>query len=141
MATYGEQMLRRAEQKVRSRAARRRRLTLLAPAAIATLWSLADLLAARHARLDGAGLVHTFIDHSEVIAWTFGFVLVPILLSIKPSPLPQGAGLALVAGPVLTPIVFGAGGWHLWQDIIVFGVCAMILLAARARDHRVTATN
>jgi hypothetical protein len=137
MATYGEQMLRRAEAKVRARAARRRRITLLVPATFATLWSLADLLGARHARLAAidAGMFRTGIDHLEPIVWTFAFVIVPILLAIKPNPTPQGAALALVAGPVLTPIVFGPGGWHLWQDAILFAVCAMILLAARARTR------
>jgi hypothetical protein len=133
--TYGEQLLRQAEVKAARRTARKRRTMLLAPSLAATLWALADLLAARNARLaavDAGGFRHV-IDNAEPILWTVLFVILPLFAALKIDPLPIGAALALVAGPILSPWLFGAGGWNWWQKIVVVLVCALTLLATSAR--------
>ncbi len=136
--TYGEQMLANAERKTRARAARRRRLTLLVPATAVSLWALADLVAARSARLSAmhAGLGHHLVDHVEVIVWTIAFVVIPIAMSLKPDPIPSGALLAFFAGPILTPVLFGPGGWKLWQGAILTLIAALILAAHYERQKR-----
>lgn len=139
-ATYGEQVLRQAERRARAVSARRRGLTLLMPGAVAALWALADLVAARHARLvslDVSVLRHV-VDHAEPILWTVLFSFLPLLASVKPEPLPSGAALALAAGPVLSPTLFGSGGWKPWQIAVVAAIAVLVLGAAlqRALDRR-----
>lgn len=136
--TYGERMLVRAEARARRRAARRRRAILLLPATVATLWSLANLIAARHARLSDmdAGFFRQGIDHLQPILWTVVLVLAPLAIAVKPDPIPMGAALALLAGPAVSPFLFGPGGWSVWQTGVVGLVCALILFAARERARR-----
>lgn len=128
-------MLQRAEAKARSRAARRRRFTLLLPATVAILWSTANLVAARHDRLGelDAGVMRHASDHAQVILWGVLFVLVPLAYAVKPDPLPHAVLLSLLAGPFLTPLVFGRGGWRIWQTLIVVAVTLLILGAQRER--------
>jgi hypothetical protein len=135
--TYGERMLLEAERKARARSAKRRRLTLLAPTALVTFWSLADLVAARSARLSSldAAFLHRIFDHTEVVAWTFAFVMLPLMMAVKPDPLPSGALLAFFAGPVLTPLLFGPGGWKLWQGTALTVIAALILAAHYERER------
>lgn len=115
------------------RSARRRRVLALFPGATVILWSLADLVAARHARLTrvGAAWPHHIVDHVQPVAWTVLLVLVPYLLALKPKPNRSGAVLALFTGPVLTPILFGSGGWRLWQ----IGALAALVLWIEGRDQ------
>jgi hypothetical protein len=136
--TYGEQMLANAERKIRARAAKRRRLTLLIPSVLASLWALIDLVVARSDRLGvvHAGFFRHVVDHGEVIVWTIAFVIVPIAMSVKPDPIPAGALLAFFAGPVLTPLLFGSGGWKLWQSAIVTVIAALILAASHEKQKR-----
>ena len=132
--TYGEELLRRAEARARAKAARRRRRTLLLPATAVTLWSLADLVAARHGRLSaiGVGFFRHTADHLEAVAWVVVFVIVPLLIALRPNdPQPRAAALALVAGPLLGPFLFGAGGWKLWQIAAMVAICGLILGAGR----------
>ncbi len=129
--TYGEQMLQQAEIRVARKTARKRRTMLLAPSMAATLWALGDLVAARNARLDAldAGLFRHIVDNAEPILWTVLFVVAPLVAALKIDPLPSGAALALVAGPILSPFLFGAGGWNWWQKTVVVLVCALVLVA------------
>lgn len=135
-------MLAQAESRLRFKAARRRRLVLLGPTTFAIFWALADLVAARHARLTElhAGFLRHAVDHGEVIGWTLLFVLAPIALAIKPEPLTSGAALSLAAGPILSPILFGSGGWKWWQVLLVALVDLLILAAARTRARRTRPT-
>jgi hypothetical protein len=135
--TYGEEMLARAEERTRARSARKRRAKLLAPFLIAALWATADLMAARNARLahGGAGGFRLLFDHVLVIVWSGAFVVMPMIGALKRDPLPSGAALSLVAGPVLSPILFGHGGWKWWQSLVVILVAVLVLLSTRTRAH------
>lgn len=135
--TYGEQMLHQAEARAARKTARKRRTTLLAPAAAATLWALADNLAARNARLDaiGAGAFRHIVDNALPLLWVLLFVMLPLMAALKLEPLPLGAALALVAGPIMSPLLFGPGGWNWWQKTVVVLVCALVLTAANARRN------
>lgn len=133
--TYGEQLLARAEAQHRSIAARRRRRGLLYPTTAAILWSLADLVGARHARLnelEAGGFVHV-VDHTMPVVWTLAFVLLPMVAALKSDPLPGGAALAFLAGPILTPFLFGGGGYRWWQLLIVMAASGLVLSATIAR--------
>lgn len=136
--TYGERLLAGIEGKRRRKMAKRRAFTLLAPSLIAAGWSTAALSIARNQRLaeDGAGFLRQVVDPLLPILWTMLFVLLPLWWSLKPDPLPAGAGLAFMAGPVMTPILFGAGGWQPWQIALLAIVTWLVLGAAAARARR-----
>lgn len=109
------------------------------PTTIAILWSLADLVGARHARLLelNAGFFVHFVDHMMPVVWTLAFVLLPMMAALKSDPLPAGAPLAFVAGPILTPFLFGPGAFKWWQLLIVVAATALVTSAtiARARER------
>lgn len=136
--TYGERMLAGVEGKRRRVMAKRRALTLLVPSLIASGWSTSALIATRNERLatEGAGLLRLIADPALPVLWTALFVLLPLWWALKPEPLPAGAGLAFMAGPVMTPILFGAGGWHPWQIAMLAAVTWLVLGAAAARARR-----
>jgi len=123
----------RAQSRAEFRAARRRRALTLLPGAAVILWSLSDLVAARAGRASAAklGLLGHLVDHVQPIAWTLLVVLVPFLVALKPKPKRSGAVLAMFTGPVLTPLLFGAGGWRLWQ----IGVFAALVLWIESGDQ------
>ncbi|MCA1832705.1 MAG: hypothetical protein ABR548_05255 [Actinomycetota bacterium] len=127
--TLGERKLAKAE----FRAMRRRRALALLPGVAVIFWSLADLVAARGARLSALnlGFIRHVLDGVQPIAWTLLLVVVPYLLAVKPRPKRSGAVLALFTGPVLTPILFGSGGWRLWQ----IGVLAALVLWIEGQDQ------
>ena len=135
--TYGEEQLAEAEERARKQSARKRRTRLLLPFLAATLWSMFDLVAARNGRLvaGGAGGIRLLFDHVLVIGWTLLFVIIPMAGSLKRDQLPSGAALAVIAGPVLSPLLFGHGGWKWWQTIVVVLVAGLVLLSTRARRH------
>ncbi len=135
--TYGDEMLARAESVHRTAAARRRRLTLMGPATAATLWALADLVAARHARLTeiDAGFVRHVIDHGAPIIWTIAFVALPLIAALKRDPIPAGAALGFLAGPALSPALFGPGGWKWWQIATVIWVVVVVFSAVTLRPR------
>jgi hypothetical protein len=128
----------RSARKAAFRAARRKRAMTLLPGTAIILWSLADLVAARHARLAAAkaGLIHQAFDHVQPIVWTLLVVLVPYLVSVKPKPKRSGALLAMFTGPVLTPLLFGAGGWRLWQILAFAGLVLWIESGDQKRARR-----
>lgn len=133
--TYGEQLLARAEARARNRSARRRRVRLLVPFLVATLWAMADLVAARNARLaaGGTGGLRLMLDHLVVIGWTVAFVIAPMIAALKREPLPSGAALSVVAGPLVGPLLFGAGGWAWWQSLVVIAIAVLVLMSVAAR--------
>ena len=133
--THGETMLARAERRARGRAARRRRRMLLLPASFATVWALIGLLVARHERLSHAhaSAFRHLYDHVSVAAWTLLLVIVPLAVALRPRPIPAGAALAVIAGPILSPVLFGPGGWSRWQIAVVSAVAALVLLSQRER--------
>jgi hypothetical protein len=133
--TYGEEMLAQAEARVRKQSVRRRRSRLLVPVLIAALWAMADLMAARNARLagGGAGGIRLLFDHILVMGWTGVFVILPMVGALKRDPLPAGAALAFISGPILSPILFGHGGWKWWQSLVVILVAGLVLLSTRSR--------
>lgn len=135
MATYGERLLAQAEARAKARGARRRQLLLLTPSSAVILWALADLVAARHSRLlvMHAAVLRHITDHTQVVAWTVFLVVIPLAIAVRRNGLPGGAALTLLAGPIATPLVFGPGGWKVWQILIVGSACALILAGARAR--------
>lgn len=120
------------------RAARRKRALILLPGTAVVMWSLANLVAARHGRLSAleAGFVKHVIDHALPVLWTLFLVQVPFLLSLKPKPKRSGAVLAMFTGPVLTPLVFGAGGWRLWQIAAFAGLVLWIESGDQMRARR-----
>lgn len=99
------------------RSARRRRALALLIGSPIVFWALANLVAARHERLGiiRAGFFRHVADHAQPVAWTLLLVLVPMLLAVKPKPKRSGAVFAMFTGPVISPLLFGAGGWRLWQ--------------------------
>jgi hypothetical protein len=133
--TYGEEMLVQAEARARKVSVRRRRSRLLIPFLIAALWAMADLMSARNASLTagGAGGVRLLFDHILVMGWTAAFVILPMAGALKRDPLPAGAALALISGPILSPILFGHGGWKWWQSLVVVLVAGLVLLSTRSR--------
>ena len=135
VTTYGEEMLAEAEARTRKQSARKRRTRLLLPFLAATLWAMFDLMAARNGRLTagGAGGIRLLFDHILVIGWTVLFVIVPMVGALKREALPSGAALSFVAGPILSPVLFGHGGWKWWQSLIVLLVAALVLLSTRTR--------
>jgi hypothetical protein len=94
-----------------------------------------DLMAARNGRLSagGAGGFRLLFDHIVVIGWTVLFVMAPMVGALKEDPLPSGAALSFATGPVLTPILFGHGGWKWWQGLVVLIITVLVLLSARVR--------
>jgi hypothetical protein len=94
-----------------------------------------DLMSARSARLTGggAGGVRLLFDHILVMVWTVAFVILPMVGALKRDPLPAGAALAFISGPILSPILFGRGGWNWWQSLVVILVAALVLLSTLAR--------
>ncbi|MGZ4141775.1 MAG: hypothetical protein ACXVQY_04625 [Actinomycetota bacterium] len=139
--TYGEQMLARAEARARNRSVRRRRVRLLVPFLVATIWAMLDLVAARNARLSGggAGGLRLLVDYVIVIGWTIAFVIGPMVGALKRDPLPSGAALAVLSGPILSPILFGSGGWTWWQSLVVIAIACVVLLSVRARRRSTNA--
>ena len=137
--TYGEEMLAQAEERLRARSARKRRVKLLVPFLAAALWAMFDLMAARNHRLanGGAGSFRLLFDHAIVIFWTTVFVILPMIGALKRDPLPSGAALSFVTGPVLSPILFGHGGWKWWQSLVVTLVAGLVLVSSRARARQV----
>jgi len=137
--TYGEEMLAEAEARVRKQSVKRRRARLLVPFLVAALWAMFDLMSARNARLvgGGAGGIRLLFDHILVMAWSVAFVILPMVGALKRDPLPAGAALAFVSGPVLTPILFGHGGWKWWQSLVVTLVAVLVLLSTRSLRARV----
>ena len=137
--TYGEEMLAQAEAeavaRARTHSARKRRVRLLLPFLGATLWAMLDLVAARNGRLSagGAGGIRLLFDHVLVIGWTVLFVITPMIGALKRDPLPSGAGLSFVAGPILSPILFGHGGWNWWQSLVVLLVTGLVLFSSLSR--------
>jgi hypothetical protein len=133
--TYGEEMLAQAEARARKVSVRRRRSRLLVPFLIAALWAMADLMSARNARLasGGAGGIRLLFDHVLVMSWTGVFVILPMVGALKRDPLPAGAALAFISGPILSPILFGHGGWNWWQSLVVILIAALVLLSTRSR--------
>lgn len=138
--TYGERMLADAEARARGRTAGRRRLVLLTPTVVAILWALADLVAARAARFDagGAGLFQIAIGLIAPVVWTVLFVLAPAVASLKRDPLPAGAALAFLAGPCVSPLLFGPGGWRWWQIAAVSAMTVLVIGGAVARARTIT---
>jgi hypothetical protein len=128
-------MLAQAEARARKVSVRRRRSRLLVPFLIAALWAMADLMSARNARLasGGAGGIRLLFDHVLVMSWTGVFVILPMVGALKRDPLPAGAALAFISGPILSPILFGHGGWNWWQSLVVILIAALVLLSTRSR--------
>ena len=88
---------------------------------------------ARNGRLTGAGGVRLFFDHVLVLAWTVPFVIIPMIGALKRDPLPAGAALSFISGPILSPILLGHGGWKWWQSLVVTIVAGLVLLSTRSR--------
>ena len=103
------------------------------------LWALADLVAARHARLleADAGWFRMGIDLAAPVFWTVLFVTLPVIGALKRDPLPMGMALAFAAGPVMSPILFGPGGWKWWQITIVMLATVFVLGATVARPRSI----
>ena len=137
--TYGEEMLAQAEAealtRMRLRSARRRRVRLLLPFLGATVWAMLDLVAARNGRLSagGAGGIRLLFDHVLVMGWTVLFVIAPMIGALKRDPMPSGAALSFVAGPIISPLLFGHGGWNWWQSLVVLLVAGLVLLSGLSR--------
>lgn len=133
-------MLAQAERQAHRRLAKRRVLTLFVPGAVTSLWAMLDLLGARADRMEaaGAGFFAVAFGSLLVIAWTVLFVVLPLYGAVKADPLPSGAALAFAAGPVLSPMLFGAGGWKVWQIVVLFAICGSVLgaIVERARARR-----
>lgn len=133
-------MLAAAERNAHRRLAKRRVLALFVPGAVTAAWAMLDLLGARNDRLQdaGAGFFSIAFGALLVVAWTTLFVVLPLYGAVKADPLPSGAALAFAAGPVLSPMLFGPGGWKVWQIVVLFAICGAVLgaIVERARARR-----
>lgn len=130
--TYGERLLAEAEGRSRDRLHRRRLTLLWGPAAIATLLAIRGIWLARHAAMADVGLPRMALDHLLTLAYAVLFVLVPLALSIRPGLHRAPAVVAMLAGPIAMPLLFGPGSRR-WQWLIVAAACAMVISAARRR--------
>lgn len=115
--------------RARRRAARLRRVRLLGLFGLAAVAACARIVAARAGRIDG-GAVRVLLDATLVAGWTLGLVALPFAAAVKPKPVRAGALVALVCGPVLMPVVFGAG-WGLVPAAAGVAACAVALAPAR----------
>jgi len=134
--TYGERLLADVEGRRRRMMAKRRAVTLLVPTGIVVALSTIALIGARLDRLTAgeAGAFRIILDPTLPVVWTALFVLLPMWWALKPEPLPAGAALSFVAGPVMTPILFGSGGWSPWH-IAVFAAVTWLVLSAAASSR------
>lgn len=128
--TYGEQMLAQAERRARASTTRRRLLTLFLPGALTSLWAVADLL---DVRLEGSGGFALIFGAALPIIWTALFVIFPLYASLGIDPMPSGAVVAIVAGPILTPMLFGPGGWRWWHVAIMVMINGLTVAAELSR--------
>lgn len=138
--TYGDRLLAEAEARAHSAMVRRRMLALGVPALLATFASTAGLYRAQLEWIDatGASALRRAGTHALMIASTVTFVCIPLLGAIRSRRIVP-AMIALSAGPILTPQLFGPGGWRWWQTLVVVAVCVLVSAAAlRRRVARVT---
>lgn len=132
--THGDRLLAHAEARA-ARAVRNRRMRAVGiPALLATLASVVSLYRAQHARVvaTGASGFRHVGGHATMITFTFTFVVLPLVGAIR-SRRAFPAVVAIVAGPVLTPRLFGAGGWRWWQTLVVVVASALVSASALVR--------
>lgn len=132
--THGDRLLAHAEARA-ARAVRNRRMRALGiPVLLATVASGVSLYRAQHARVvatGASGLRHVG-DHALMIAFTFAFVVLPLVGAIR-SRRVFPVVVAMVAGPALTPRLFGSGGWRWWQTFVVVAAGALVSASALLR--------
>ena len=136
MLTRGEELLLAAEMRARRAIVRRRMTVLGAPVLLAVSASTAGLIGAQHARaVSGGGPPH-LLAHAAAIAFTLALVALPALGAVRARRM-LPAVVAIACGPVLTPMLFGPGGWRWWQTALVGVACALVSSAAmRSRAGR-----
>lgn len=113
---------------------RRRILMLGGPALFVTSTATVALIAEQHARRSPAtphGLGHLMTDVA-LIAFTIAFVASPLVGAARTARAIPSL-VAVIAGPIITPRLFGAGGWRWWETLVVIAVTAAISSAALQR--------
>jgi hypothetical protein len=128
--TYGERLLAEAEGRARARQHRRRKTLLFTPAALAAFLATLGILTERRLGLADAGAFRVVFDHLLVLVYLGVFVVGMIALAVRPGRPRLPALVALIAGPIGMPLLFGGGG-SLWQWAVVAAVCLLLVSAGR----------
>ncbi|MFP5225903.1 MAG: hypothetical protein ACLGH3_10205 [Actinomycetota bacterium] len=128
--TYGERLLAEAENRARTQRHRRRLTLLFAPATLAASLAMVGIWEQRRRALSDAGALRLVTDHLVVLVFMSVFVLGMIALAVRPGMPKVPAIIALVAGPIGMPILFGPGG-SLWQWLVIATVCLLLISAGR----------
>lgn len=125
--TSGKDLLARAEFRLQ----RRRRLLLITPMLLASLWGAVNVIAWRADGLGSASFLRRGFDDVLVLSWIAALIFVPFASALKPKPVRAGAIVAFLAGPVLMPPIFGRG-WGALPSMIALGACIAAVLGPRA---------
>lgn len=134
MQTHGEQMLAEAESRSRRIQTRRRIVLLAAPVLLVTTTSTSALIGEQEARAIGTGAsgFGRMALHVLTVIYAVGLVALPAFGAARTRrAIP--AMVAFAAGPIITPMLFGSGGWRWWEIFVVGAVSALIATGAMQR--------
>lgn len=132
--TYGDRLLAEAEERIRSRQQRRRRITLLAPAGLILLVATWRTLGNRVEALDDVGLLRLLADVASTLGYAALLVGLPIVVATGARLNAIAAGIALATGPVLMPVIMGPG-WSVWQRLGFALICVLVIAAKRSQPE------
>lgn len=127
-------MLAEAESRSRRTQVRRRMVVLGAPSLVVTLTSTIALSGAQSARAalaDERG-IQLIAIHALTIVYAVAFVALPMLGAARTRRWFPSV-LALVAGPISTPSLFGSGGWRPMETVVLAVIAFLISAGALQR--------
>lgn len=129
---YGERLLAEAEERLRERRRRRRLLLLFVPSVLIVAVATWETATIRQSGFADAGALRIAIDHVATFGYASVLVGFPLWVAFGAGLHALAASIALVAGPVLAPILFGPG-WSPWQRLAVAAVCLLVIAAKRSQ--------
>lgn len=134
--TYGERLLEEAEDRSRRKRQIRRLVLVLGPAAFAVLMAVIGTIGFRGQAAGDAGFISRIFDSVLVIGYAGVLVVAPLYAALAPALNAWAAAVALAAGPIAMPILFGPG-WRVWHRGVVGLACLMVIAARYSqRDPR-----
>lgn len=132
--TYGERLLAEIEERARRRRQLRRLALVFGPAAVATGLATLRTVSLRSADLAADGLGRTVLDAAAVVGYALVFVIVPLYAAVGEGLHARAAAIALVAGPLAMPLLFGPG-WRWWQQALAAAACMLVIAARYSRTR------